>query len=114
VRRATGSAAPANASAGTGVALPTWTATSVTNAGLASNTTYSYAVFSYAVFTKDVTGNVQSSGVIRSQWAVAPMALLFRPTDHTSTLSTTAETPCPFCPEAAARHMDERQGPART
>ncbi|MGB7982085.1 MAG: fibronectin type III domain-containing protein [Candidatus Nanopelagicales bacterium] len=55
VRRATGATAPASPSAGTGVTLGSAKATMVTDAGLAAGTQYSYAVF-----TRDTTGNTST------------------------------------------------------
>ena len=52
VRRAKGLTPPATAAAGTSVTLPTKKATGVTESGLESDTNYSYAIF-----TKDSTGN---------------------------------------------------------
>ncbi len=56
VRRAQGPTPPATATAGTNVTLSSPTAASVTDTGLAEETTYSYAVF-----TRDTTGNTNTS-----------------------------------------------------
>ncbi len=53
VRRADGDDAPLSPTAGSAVALPSLTATSVTDLGLTPATTYSYAVF-----TRNTSGNI--------------------------------------------------------
>ena len=58
VRRAQGSVPPGTPGAGTAVTLPTPTATSVTDSGLTADTDYSYAVF-----TRDSTGNTTTTPV---------------------------------------------------
>lgn len=57
VRRQSGSTAPTSPEDGIAVVLPTPTASTVTDAGLAPGTQYSYAVF-----TKDLVGNVNPTG----------------------------------------------------
>jgi chitodextrinase len=57
VRRATGATPPATSSSGTNVSLPNALATAVTNTGLATNTTYSYAIFA-----QDRVGNISPLG----------------------------------------------------
>jgi chitodextrinase len=67
VRRAVGAVPPPTAVAGTAVPLSTPTATTVTDAGLAPETTYSYSVF-----TRDSSGNTTSSPVTVSASTTAP------------------------------------------
>ncbi len=62
VRRASAATAPASPTEGTGVGLPSATATSATDTGLAVNTAYSYAVF-----TRDVVGNTSPPVVTTSR-----------------------------------------------
>jgi Tol biopolymer transport system component len=66
VRRAVGGTAPATATDGVAVALPSPTATSVSDTGLAVDTLYAFAVF-----TRDVTGNT-SAGVPLATRTVGP------------------------------------------
>lgn len=61
VRRTNGPTAPATPEQGTPVALPSGKATSVHDKGLAANTQYSYSVF-----TKDGSGNVNRNAVKRT------------------------------------------------
>ena len=58
VRRTQGATPPATPNDGTAVTLPTPTATSVTDSGLTADTEYSYAVF-----TRDTTGNSTPTSV---------------------------------------------------
>ena len=66
VRRAVGGTAPATAGDAVAVVLPTATATSVTDTGLAVSTLHAYAAF-----TRDVTGNT-SPGVPLATSTLAP------------------------------------------
>ncbi len=62
VRRAAGPVPPANVTAGTGVALGSLKATSVTDSGLTSD-----SEFSYAVFAKDAVGNVSQATTVTTR-----------------------------------------------
>ena len=70
VRRAKGPVAPGSATAGTGVYLGPWgppTGPSVTDTGLDPNTGYSYAVF-----TRDTTGNISSPTTLTTSTTSPP------------------------------------------
>ena len=67
VRRAQGNTAPATPSAGTAVTLGSAKASSVTDTGLAAGTQYSYAVF-----TRDGTGNTNTNGVTVTASTTSP------------------------------------------
>ena len=67
VRRATGATAPATPTDGTSVTLPGQTATGVTDTTLDPNTTYSYAVF-----TRDTTGNTSTPATLTTATTASP------------------------------------------
>ncbi len=72
VRRAKGATAPATPTDGTGMTLPgAPTATGVTDTGLDPDTTYSYAVF-----TRDTTGNTSAPATLTTATTSEPQGLL--------------------------------------
>ncbi len=87
MRRATGTTPPASASAGTGVALPSATATSVTDTGLAPDTEYTYAVFA-----RDETGNTSTGVPLTGRTAKAPVEPVHRVCGALSTSQTWSPT----------------------